>query len=143
MGPLKVAPPQPKSWERPWVNLASSPTIHYRKRRNETPRLFAFGGLLAARSTPHLRVMSVSFFGFYFDPIPCKHCGDAGHPAGKFGRPSCPPCGGACQVGGSGIDPGYMSRKIRKFRTDKFDTIKTRKFDSYKRLASRLYELHE
>ena len=25
-------------------------------------------------------------------------------------------------------DPGYMSRKIRKFRTDKFDTCNKRKF---------------
>ena len=25
-------------------------------------------------------------------------------------------------------DPGYMSRKIRKFRTDKFDTKNNRKF---------------
>ena len=26
------------------------------------------------------------------------------------------------------VDPGYMSRKIRKFRTDKFDTRNKRKF---------------
>ena len=33
--------------------------------------------------------------------------------------------------GGGGretVDPGYMSRKIRKFRTDKFDTWNKRKF---------------
>ena len=43
--------------------------------------------------------------------------------------------------------PGYMSRKILKFRTDKFDTCKKLKFDSCnssKRLGtSRLHELHE
>ena len=46
-----------------------------------------------------------------------------------------------------GNDPVYMSRKIRKFRTDKFDTWNKRKFyscNSCKRLGtSRLHELHE
>ena len=45
------------------------------------------------------------------------------------------------------IDPGYTSRKIRKFRTDKFDACNKRNFDSCnscKRLVpSRLHELHE
>ena len=42
-------------------------------------------------------------------------------------------------VSGPVGDPVYMSRKIRKFRTDKFDTC-----NSCKRLVpSRLHELHE
>ena len=44
-------------------------------------------------------------------------------------------------------DPVYMSRKIRKFRTDKFDSETNGNFDSCnscKRLGtSRLHELHE
>ena len=44
-------------------------------------------------------------------------------------------------------DPGYMSRQIRKFRTDKFDTRNKRSFDSCKSckrlLPSCLRDLHE
>ena len=44
-------------------------------------------------------------------------------------------------------DPEYISRKIRKFRTDKFDTRNKRSFDSCKSckrlVSSRLHDLHE
>ena len=56
------------------------------------------------------------------------------------------PISGHCKRNRS-ADPEYMSRKIRKFRTDKFDTWKKRNFDSCnlcKRLVpTRLQELHE
>ena len=42
-------------------------------------------------------------------------------------------------------DPGYMSRKIQKFQTDKLDSETNGSFDSCnscKRLGSRLHELH-
>ena len=49
--------------------------------------------------------------------------------------------------GGPVSDPGYMSRRIRKFRTDKFDARNKGNFDSCNSckwlITSRLHELHE